>query len=246
MNYTASTVVLYSLVLSVGVHNVQVRTEVGCSQCSSSHPPPPPPPPTSGHHAGPSGVVPNTLDAIGTHGFCLLNNVAVAAAYVRNVYGRPRASYAAALDWGIPHENHVSADVSASSASEVEVGMPSDSVSAAAAPLSFATSTSVSSGRPTSSHGHTATAGDAAAAAAPTSAPSSVALSQPLIRRVAIFDFDVHHGNGTEAIVRSLVPTEVVTRVSLPFAQGVSSSSIVCSVDPVSSIEMIRGPLLTQ
>ena len=34
-----------------------------------------------GHHAGPRGVVPSVNDPNGSHGFCLVNNVAVGAAY---------------------------------------------------------------------------------------------------------------------------------------------------------------------
>lgn len=39
-----------------------------------------------GHHAGPRGVVPSAKDPTGSHGFCLLNNVAIAAGYAMNVH----------------------------------------------------------------------------------------------------------------------------------------------------------------
>lgn len=39
-----------------------------------------------GHHAGPVGVVTCANDPHGSHGFCLLNNIAIAAAYAVNVY----------------------------------------------------------------------------------------------------------------------------------------------------------------
>lgn len=39
-----------------------------------------------GHHAGPRGLVTSKNDPNGSHGFCLLNNVAVAAAYAKAVY----------------------------------------------------------------------------------------------------------------------------------------------------------------
>lgn len=39
-----------------------------------------------GHHAGPTGVVTCANDPHGSHGFCLLNNIAIAAAYAVNVY----------------------------------------------------------------------------------------------------------------------------------------------------------------
>lgn len=40
------------------------------------------------------------------------------------------------------------------------------------------------------------------------------------IQRVAIIDFDVHHGNGTEEIIRQLVPTVEKSAVRTPFAIG--------------------------
>ena len=40
------------------------------------------------------------------------------------------------------------------------------------------------------------------------------------IRKVAIIDFDVHHGNGTEEIVRQLVPTMEKSTIRTPFAIG--------------------------
>jgi acetoin utilization deacetylase AcuC-like enzyme len=101
-----------------------------------------------GHHAGPRGVVTNENDPDGSHGFCLLNNVAIGAAYAMAMYGRQAGGYAA------------------------EAGLL-----------------------------------PARAAAAP-------------LRRVAIFDFDVHHGNGTEAILRALTPHEVMSTVVLPFARA--------------------------
>ena len=41
-----------------------------------------------GHHAGPNGPVPAPGDPVGSgsHGFCLLNNVALGAAYARCVH----------------------------------------------------------------------------------------------------------------------------------------------------------------
>ena len=39
-----------------------------------------------GHHAGPRGVVTSEHDPYGSHGFCLLNNVAIGAAYARCVH----------------------------------------------------------------------------------------------------------------------------------------------------------------
>jgi len=83
-----------------------------------------------GHHAGPRGIVTCANDPDGSHGFCLLNNVAIGAAYARSMYRNEG------------------------------------------------------------------------------------------IRRVAIIDFDVHHGNGTEEIVRQLVPNVERAAIRTPFASG--------------------------
>lgn len=83
-----------------------------------------------GHHAGPRGIVRCPNDTEGSHGFCLLNNVAIGAAYARSMYRNDG------------------------------------------------------------------------------------------IKKVAIIDFDVHHGNGTEAIIRQLSPTIEKTNIKLPFATG--------------------------
>ena len=39
-----------------------------------------------GHHAGPTGVVTCDNDPLGSHGFCLFNNVAIGGAYALNVH----------------------------------------------------------------------------------------------------------------------------------------------------------------
>mmetsp|Transcript_16005 Transcript_16005/g.24363 ORF Transcript_16005/g.24363 Transcript_16005/m.24363 type:complete len:1069 (+) Transcript_16005:197-3403(+) len=83
-----------------------------------------------GHHAGPRGIVKCDNDTEGSHGFCLLNNVAIGAAYARSMYR---------------HEG---------------------------------------------------------------------------IRKVAIIDFDVHHGNGTEEIIRQLVPQVQTYDIRAPFTVG--------------------------
>ena len=86
-----------------------------------------------GHHAGPHGLVTCPNDPDGSHGFCIFNNVAIAAAYARS---NPRLG----------------------------------------------------------------------------------------VKRVAIVDFDVHHGNGTEAVVRNVVPTKNEREVVLPFGVAKFSS----------------------
>ncbi|GLD94846.1 hypothetical protein PINS_up003471 [Pythium insidiosum] len=83
-----------------------------------------------GHHAGPVGKVTCPNDPEGSHGFCLLNNVAIGAAYAR------------------AHYKHAG------------------------------------------------------------------------VHRVAILDFDVHHGNGTEEIVRQLVPSTAELRYETPYGEG--------------------------
>ena len=83
-----------------------------------------------GHHSGPRGIVQCEKDPEGSHGFCLLNNIAIGAAYARSMYRNDG------------------------------------------------------------------------------------------IKKVAIIDFDVHHGNGTEAVIRNLVPSIDRATVRLPFAVG--------------------------
>ena len=39
-----------------------------------------------GHHAGPTGIVTCANDPVGSHGFCLLSNIAIAAAYAMNAH----------------------------------------------------------------------------------------------------------------------------------------------------------------
>eukprot|EP00956_Cyclotella_meneghiniana_P019953 scaffold34694_cov37-Cyclotella_meneghiniana.AAC.2 len=88
-----------------------------------------------GHHAGPRGIVTCPNDPDGSHGFCLLNNVAIGAAYARSMYRNDG------------------------------------------------------------------------------------------IQKVAIIDFDVHHGNGTEEIVRQLTPIVEQHMIRTPFAVGGLSTS---------------------
>lgn len=83
-----------------------------------------------GHHAGPRGIVTCPNDPDGSHGFCLLNNVAIGAAYARSMYRNDG------------------------------------------------------------------------------------------IKKIAIIDFDVHHGNGTEEIVRQLTPSVEHAVIRTPFAVG--------------------------
>ena len=89
-----------------------------------------------GHHAGPAGKVTNVNDPDGSSGFCLLNNVAIGAAFARSVMRHARGP------------------------------------------------------------------------------------GRPAINRVAIVDFDVHHGNGTEACVRALRPQCVVTPIVSDVVEG--------------------------
>ena len=79
-----------------------------------------------GHHAGPRGVVTCGNDPCGSHGFCLLNNVAIGAGYAKCAYRNQG------------------------------------------------------------------------------------------IQKVAILDFDVHHGNGTEACIQNLVPNQLISKKHLP------------------------------
>jgi len=61
-----------------------------------------------GHHAGPAGAVdPNDVtkdEPLGSQGFCLLNNVAIGAAYARCLY-RNRCKKVAIIDFDVHHGN---------------------------------------------------------------------------------------------------------------------------------------------
>ena len=59
-----------------------------------------------GHHAGPRGIVqcPNDPEG-GSHGFCLLNNVAIGAAYARSIYRHAGIKKIAIIDFDVHHGN---------------------------------------------------------------------------------------------------------------------------------------------
>lgn len=57
-----------------------------------------------GHHAGPRGKVASIYDQCGSHGFCIFNNAAVAAAYARTVL-RDDVKRVAILDFDVHHGN---------------------------------------------------------------------------------------------------------------------------------------------
>ena len=62
-----------------------------------------------GHHAGPTGVTPCANDPAGSHGFCLLNNVAIGAAYA--LATRADVARVAILDFDVHHGNGTQACV---------------------------------------------------------------------------------------------------------------------------------------
>lgn len=64
-----------------------------------------------GHHAGPHGVVTSRMDPNGSHGFCLLNNVAIGAAYALSVYRHAGVKKVAILDFDVHHGNGTEACV---------------------------------------------------------------------------------------------------------------------------------------
>ncbi|KAK9809002.1 hypothetical protein WJX72_007747 [[Myrmecia] bisecta] len=66
-----------------------------------------------GHHAGPTGVVTCTNDPHGSHGFCLLNNMAIGGAYATSVYRHAGIKKVAILDFDVHHGNGTQACVSA-------------------------------------------------------------------------------------------------------------------------------------
>lgn len=64
-----------------------------------------------GHHAGPSGAVASVRDPNATNGFCIFNNVAIAAAYARCIYRDRGAKKVALLDFDVHHGNGTEACV---------------------------------------------------------------------------------------------------------------------------------------
>ncbi|KAL3144011.1 hypothetical protein ABBQ32_003818 [Trebouxia sp. C0010 RCD-2024] len=64
-----------------------------------------------GHHAGPTGVVGCANDPAGSHGFCLLNNLAIAAAYAMNAHRHAGIRRVALLDFDVHHGNGTEACV---------------------------------------------------------------------------------------------------------------------------------------
>lgn len=59
-----------------------------------------------GHHAGPRGIVRCANDPDGgSHGFCLLNNVAIGAAYARSMYRNEGIRKVAIIDFDVHHGN---------------------------------------------------------------------------------------------------------------------------------------------
>ncbi|KAL0048951.1 hypothetical protein WJX82_003017 [Trebouxia sp. C0006] len=70
-----------------------------------------------GHHAGPTGVVACANDPTGSHGFCLLNNLAIAAAYAMNAHRHAGIKRVALLDFDVHHGNGTEACVAATAPS---------------------------------------------------------------------------------------------------------------------------------
>jgi len=81
-----------------------------------------------GHHSGPLGPVGPPGDPIGqgSHGFCLINNVAVAAAYARCVHRHKGIKKVAIIDFDVHHGNGTEALVAntAPSAPKVKISTP--------------------------------------------------------------------------------------------------------------------------
>ena len=64
-----------------------------------------------GHHAGPSGVVPCANDPQGSHGFCLLNNVAIGGCYAMGARRDRNVQKICLLDFDVHHGNGTQACV---------------------------------------------------------------------------------------------------------------------------------------
>ncbi|KAK9846133.1 hypothetical protein WJX84_008602 [Apatococcus fuscideae] len=74
----------------------------------------------AGHHSGPRGVVGSVNEPHGSHGFCLLNNLAIGAAYALNVH-RSCVKKVALLDFDVHHGNGTQACISAVMPSTIKV-----------------------------------------------------------------------------------------------------------------------------
>ncbi|KAK9832139.1 hypothetical protein WJX74_000443 [Apatococcus lobatus] len=74
----------------------------------------------SRHHSGPRGVVGSVNEPHGSHGFCLLNNLAIGAAYALNVH-RSCVKKVALLDFDVHHGNGTQACISAVMPSTIKV-----------------------------------------------------------------------------------------------------------------------------
>jgi len=84
-----------------------------------------------GHHAGPRGAVPSHCfwksPSSCSSGFCLINNVAIGAAYARQTHGRPPSgpfARIAIIDWDIHHGNGTEACVRALKPSRLTLPLP--------------------------------------------------------------------------------------------------------------------------
>ncbi|GLI65150.1 hypothetical protein VaNZ11_008553, partial [Volvox africanus] len=64
-----------------------------------------------GHHAGPCGIVTNPNDSHGSHGFCILSNVAIGAAYAMAVHRHAGIRRVAIVDFDVHHGNGTQACV---------------------------------------------------------------------------------------------------------------------------------------
>lgn len=124
-----------------------------------------------GHHAGSNGCVPSQYywqrPDMTSSGFCLLNTVAVAAAYARHRYGREA----------------ITANAMATANKELQSQEPEQQLQ--------------------------------------NQEPGNQKQRAP---RIAIVDIDIHHGNGTEDIVRNLRPREV----HLPLPSSWAPQSKLC------------------
>ena len=159
-----------------------------------------------GHHAGINGC---THDACGC-GFCLLNNVAIGAIYAIQRWRPPATPLLARRGWGgagTGSFGRASTGSAASGASEATTAAVPVRAASAAPEVAGGAAEGVGAGWRGAPPRHVR-APDRDPAESPRAAPGSSpgawggGESGP-ITRVAIVDFDVHHGNGTEEIVRA-------------------------------------------
>ncbi|KAJ1409956.1 histone deacetylase domain-containing protein [Ochromonadaceae sp. CCMP2298] len=184
-----------------------------------------------GHHAGPSGCVPSEhfwqRPDMTSSGFCLLNTVAVAAAYARHQYGRTSWRDHSMGDNPVT----LGATLNPSTLNPPTHNTPTLNPPTHNPATTFTLNPSSSGGYTSGGYGNPAKSGEnkistgnGGNSGSSSSGYGSKKPTQPpyipqdssggRAPRIAIIDIDIHHGNGTEEIIRNLTPH--TTHLPLP------------------------------